>query len=75
MSHVLIRSNLIGVPDVQIPLDDDLLLVFNASNGQLMLPVLFAQVMRDLKHVSQRIERIEGAVTPKSDCKRSPCSG
>jgi hypothetical protein len=77
MSHIAIKSNLIGIPDIQIPLDDDLLLVFNASKGQLMLPVLFAQVLRNLKDVTEKIEgSSKGRNTQAGDDQCSPgCSG
>ena len=59
MAHINIDSNMIGVPAFQIPVDEDLLKNFQASGGQLMLPILFCQLFRRLDRVEKACERLE----------------
>ena len=59
MSHLKVQSNLIGVPDIEIPLEEDLLKLFQASQGQLMVPIFTAQILRELKGVKEGLRKLE----------------
>ena len=54
-----IKCNIIGVEPIHIPMDDDLLQMVAASNNQMLIPLLFAQVLRNLKLVEERLNQLE----------------
>ena len=63
MTAISIKTGLIGLPDIQIPIDEDLGKIFVASQGQLLIPMLLAQVLRDLQSVKEGLRKLEDEVS------------
>ena len=72
MSTLDIKSQLIGVPDLKIEMDDDLLRHVQASQGQMLLPLLLAQVLRKIHVIETRLEKQPTACTHTPDIILNP---
>jgi hypothetical protein len=62
--HVIrITSNVIGFPALEIPVDADIDKAVSSSGGQMAIPCLLIQVLRELRSVEERLQTIESAIT------------
>lgn len=60
---IRITANVIGFPPLEIPVDQDIDKAVSMSGGQMAIPCLLIQLLREVRSVKERLEKLESGRT------------